>query len=110
MDELTKVRLNTIQYNICPHIYKEINGIKTSIKNWRDDMQSMLQTWGGNMRTIRDMLMRIHELYVQMMNDVIDDQHKSAVKGEISQLFEEINRMINIFEAFNNGEWPEIFT
>ena len=53
MDELTKVRLNTIQYNICPHIYKEINGIKTTIKIWRDDMQSMLRTWDARMQEIR---------------------------------------------------------
>ena len=73
-------------------------------------MQSMLRTWGSTMQEIRGMLMRIHELYVQMMNDPIDDQHKLAVKGEISALFEETNRTINVFEAFNNGEWPEVFT
>ena len=72
-------------------------------------MQAMLQTWGGNMQTIRGMLMRIHELYVQLMSDTIEDQHKLAIRGEISQLFEEINRMINVFESFNDGEWPEVF-
>ena len=103
-------RVNTLQYNVAPHLHSEISKLKETLVMWRDDMTAMLQTWQSQVEEICNMLTRIRELKVQLANGVESEEQRQAINYEILQLLEEITRVYRqIYGTFNAGEWPSPF-
>ena len=103
-------RVNTLQYNVAPHLHGEISKLKETLVMWRDDMTSMLQTWQGQVEEICNMLTRIRELKVQLANGVESEEQRQEINNEIFQILEEITCAYRrIYGSFNAGEWPSPF-
>lgn len=68
----------------------QIRGVQMAGRNVQDGV-SMLQTAGGAVESINDMLIRIRELTVQAGNGTNSNEDKSIIKTEIEQLLKGID-------------------
>ena len=103
-------RVNTLQYNVAPHLHGEISKLKETLVMWRDGMQAMLQTWDNQVEEICNMLTRIRELKVQLANGTESEEQRQEINLEINQMLEEIAcAFFRMFGTFNAGEWPSPF-
>lgn len=72
----------------------QIRGLRQASRNSLDGI-SLIQTAEGALNEVHSMLQRMRELCVQGSNGVYADEDLKAIKGEISQLTEQIDKIAN---------------
>jgi flagellin len=70
----------------------QIRGLGQAQKNIQDGA-SMIQTAEGNLDEVHSMLQRVRELAVQYKNGSLDDNARTAIQSEATQLASEITRI-----------------
>ena len=70
----------------------QIRGLGQAQKNIQDGV-SMVQTAEGNLDEVHSMLQRVRELAVQYKNGSLDDNARTAIQTEVTQLASEISRI-----------------
>jgi flagellin len=80
----------------------QIRGLNQAIRNAADG-QALASTAEGAIVEIESMLQRMRELSVQAANDTNSSQNREDLNNEITQLQEEIDRIVNTtqFNGFN---------
>ena len=79
---------------ISESLRSQIRGSEQADNNVQDAM-NMLNTVDGSFSTITDNLQRIRELAVQGANDTLGADQRSAIKTEMTQLVNDIDRIAN---------------
>src|SRR4051794_27237701 len=70
----------------------QIRGLGQAQKNIQDGA-SMVQTAEGNLDEVHSMLQRVRELAVQYKNGSLDDNARTSIQNEVTQLASEITRI-----------------
>ncbi|WP_308012689.1 flagellin N-terminal helical domain-containing protein [Priestia aryabhattai] len=70
----------------------QVRGLDQSGKNAQDGI-SLIQTAEGSLSETQDILQRMNELSTQAANGSLDDQDRSAINDEITQLNSEVDRI-----------------
>jgi flagellin len=78
----------------------QIRGLNQASRNAQDGI-SLIQTAEGALNETQAILQRMRELSVQSATDTNNDEDRSALQNEITQLKDEIDRIANTTE-FNN--------
>lgn len=76
---------------IATQMQNQVNGLNQASQNAQDGV-SMLQTMGGGVTTISDMLGRMRELALQAANGTQTQANRSDIVTELTQIQAEINR------------------
>lgn len=85
----------------------QISGLSKASKNAQDGI-SLIQTAEGALSEVHTMLLRGRELAVQAANDTNTDEDRQQLQQELTQLFDEIDRIgqdteFNTMKLFNSG-------
>jgi flagellin len=86
----------------------QIRGSQQADNNVQDAM-NMLNTVDGSLSTITENLQRVRELAVQGANDTLGTDQRSAIKTEMTQLINDIDRIAN-GTSFNGKNILSSFT
>ena len=95
----TGKRINSAQDDaaglaIANRLNAEIRGINQSIKN-AADAHSMLATAEGALVEVNSILLRMREIAVQSANETVDNQDRKNLQSEVTQLENEIQRIVD---------------
>ncbi len=75
----------------------QIRGLDQASRNSQDGI-SLIQTAEGALNETHDILQRMRELSVQAANDTNSAEERGAIKNEIEQLIDEVDRIANTTE------------
>ncbi|MFN7309762.1 MAG: flagellin [Vampirovibrionales bacterium] len=93
---------------ISESLRSQIRGSQQADNNVQDAM-NMLNTVDGSLSTITENLQRVRELAVQGANDTLGTDQRSAIKTEMTQLINDIDRIAN-GTSFNGKNILSSFT
>src|ERR1700748_1993996 len=71
----------------------QIAGLAQAQQNAQDGI-SLVQTAEGSLSEVHSMLQRVRDLKVQYDNGTLDDDDKSAISAEVSQIASEVNDIV----------------
>src|SRR3954453_21030880 len=77
---------------ISEKVQAQINGLAQAERNAQDAV-SLVQTAGGSLAEVHEMLQRVRELAVQYKNGTLSTSDRQAIQSEINQLASEIERI-----------------
>lgn len=80
----------------------QVRGVQQAARNAQDGI-SYFQTAEGALQETTQALQRMRELVVQGGNEILSDQDRQAIQGELTQLSDELNR-INTSTQFNSRQ------
>ena len=70
----------------------QIRGLDMAERNTLDAI-SLIQTGEGALNEVHSILQRMRELSVQAANGTLEDEDKTAIQSEITQLIDEVDRI-----------------
>ena len=79
-------------YSISQALQSQVNGLNQATQNSQDAV-SLAQTAQGSLNDVVQMLQRIRELAVQDANGTTSKEGQESIKGEVTQLEKEIERV-----------------
>jgi flagellin len=80
--------------SISEKLKAQVNGLAQAQRNAQDGI-SMIQTGEGALNETHSILQRMRELAVQGANDTLQAADRDAIKAEMSQLSQEVDRIAN---------------
>jgi len=78
--------------SIAEGLRSQANGLEVAARNIGDAV-SLAQTAEGGLSAATDILQRVRDLAVQGSNDALNDEARTAIHTEVTQLTEELTRM-----------------
>lgn len=87
--------------SISEGIRAEVVGYTQGIRN-AEQATNLIQTAEGALGEINSMLIRMRELAVQSATSTVNDNNRTAIQAEVSQLVTEIDRITRV-TAYNNS-------
>jgi len=79
---------------ISEKLNSQVRGLNQAMRNAQDGI-SLIQTAEGALTETESILQRMRELAVQAANDTLNDQDRDAIKKELDNLVNEVDRIAN---------------